>query len=90
MAQGAANAITEFFGGMGGYAMIGQSMINVNNGALKRLSGIATALFLISFILFASKWIEMIPLAAFDWRHVCGGRKKIEWGSLRLFGKVPN
>lgn len=64
MAQGFANVITGFFGGMGGCAMIGQSMININNGAIKRLSGIATALFLISFILFASKWIEMIPLAA--------------------------
>jgi SulP family sulfate permease len=64
LAQGFANVITGFFGGMGGCAMIGQSMININNGAIKRLSGIATALFLISFIMFASKWIEMIPLAA--------------------------
>ena len=79
MAQGAANAITEFFGGMGGYAMIGQSMINVNNGALKRLSGIATALFLISFILFASKWIEMIPLAALIGVLFVVAEKTIEW-----------
>ena len=64
MAQGPANILTGFFGGMGGCAMIGQSMININNGALKRLSGIATAVFLASFILFLSDWIEMIPLAA--------------------------
>lgn len=70
MAQGAANIITGFFGDMGGCAMIGQSMINVGNGAIKRLSGITTALFLISFILFASKWIEMIPLAGIDRRDV--------------------
>ncbi len=89
MAQGAANIVTGFFGGMGGCAMIGQSMINVNNGALKRLSGIATALFLISFILFASKWIEMIPLAALIGVMFVVAEKTFEWGSLRLFGKVP-
>jgi len=89
MAQGAANVITGFFGGMGGCAMIGQSMINVNNGAIKRLSGISTALFLISFILFASKWIEMIPLAALIGVMFVVAEKTFEWGSLRLFGKVP-
>jgi sulfate permease, SulP family len=89
MAQGAANVVTGFFGGMGGCAMIGQSMINVNNGALKRLSGIATALFLISFILFASDWIEMIPLAALIGVMFVVSAKTFEWGSLRLFGKVP-
>jgi sulfate permease, SulP family len=89
MAQGLANVVTGFFGGMGGCAMIGQSMINVNNGALKRLSGIATALFLISFILFASKWIEMIPLAALIGVMFVVSQKTFAWGSLRLFGKVP-
>ena len=64
MAQGIGNIITGFFGGMGGCAMIGQSMININNGALKRLSGISAAIFLASFILFLSQWIELIPLAA--------------------------
>lgn len=64
MAQGAANIVTGFFGGMGGCAMIGQSMINVNNGALRRLSGISMSLFLLSFILFGSSLIEAIPLAA--------------------------
>jgi sulfate permease, SulP family len=89
MAQGAANVITAFFGGMGGCAMIGQSMININNGALKRLSGIATSLFLLSFILFASKWIEMIPLAALIGVMFVVAAKTFEWGTLNLFGKVP-
>lgn len=89
LAQGAANVITGFFGGMGGCAMIGQSMINVNNGALKRLSGIATSLFLLSFILFASHWIEMIPLAALIGVMFVVAEKTFAWGSLRLFGKVP-
>ena len=62
--QGAANVVSGFFGGMGGCAMIGQSMINVNSGGRGRLSGISAALLLLAFILFASGLIEMIPLAA--------------------------
>ncbi len=89
LAQGIANIVTGLFGGMGGCAMIGQSMININNGALKRLSGIATAVFLLSFILFASKWIEMIPLAALIGVMFVVSEKTFEWGSFRLFGKVP-
>src|SRR3546814_11510813 len=88
MAQGVANFVTGLFGGMGGCAMIGQSMINVNNGALHRISGIATALFLISFILFASNWIEMIPLAALIGVLFVVAAKTFEWGTLNLFGKV--
>jgi sulfate permease, SulP family len=89
MAQGFANIITGFFGGMGGCAMIGQSMININNGALRRLSGIATALFLAAFILFLSEWIELIPLAALIGVMFVVAEKTFEWGSLRLFGKIP-
>lgn len=89
LAQGVANVVTGFFGGMGGCAMIGQSMINVNNGALKRLSGITAALFLLSFILFASRWIEMIPLAALIGVMFVVAEKTFEWGSFRLFGKIP-
>lgn len=89
LAQGVANVVTGFFGGMGGCAMIGQSMININNGALKRLSGIATAVFLLSFIMFASKWIEMIPLAALIGVMFVVAEKTFEWGSFRLFGKIP-
>lgn len=89
MAQGAANVVTGFFGGMGGCAMIGQSMINVNNGATKRLSGISMALFLLSFILFGSSLIEQIPLAALIAVMFVVAEKTFEWGSFRLFGKVP-
>ena len=89
MAQGIGNVVTGFFGGMGGCAMIGQSMININNGAVRRLSGIATAIFLASFVLFLSDWIEMIPLAALIGVMFVVAEKTFEWGSLRLFGKVP-
>jgi SulP family sulfate permease len=89
MAQGVANVVTGFFGGMGGCAMIGQSMINVGSGATGRLSGIATALFLLAFILFGSAWIERIPLAALIGVMFVVCQKTFAWGSLRLFGKVP-
>lgn len=89
LAQGAANVITGFFGGMGGCAMIGQSMINVNSGATQRLSGIVMALFLLSFILFGSSLIEQIPLAALIAVMFVVAEKTFEWGSFRLFGKVP-
>jgi SulP family sulfate permease len=89
MAQGAANIVTALFGGMGGCAMIGQSMINIGNGARSRLSGIAASLFLLSFILFGSSVIERIPLAALVGVMFVVCEKTFEWGTFRLFGKVP-
>jgi SulP family sulfate permease len=89
LAQGAANVVTGLFGGMGGCAMIGQSMINVGNGATGRLSGIAASLFLLSFILFGSSVIEQIPLAALVGVMFVVCEKTFEWGTFRLFGKVP-
>jgi SulP family sulfate permease len=56
---------------------------------VKNISGIAASLFLLSFILFASKWIEMIPLAALIGVMFVVSEKTFEWGSFRLFGKVP-
>ena len=64
IAQGVANTVTGVFGGMGGCAMIGQSMINVKSGGRTRISGISAALFLLTFILVGSSLIEQIPLAA--------------------------
>jgi len=89
MAQGAANIVTGFFGGMGGCAMIGQSMINVNNGDLRRLSGISMSLFLLSFILFGSSLIEAIPLAALIGVMFFVAEKTFEWGSLTALRKIP-
>ncbi len=89
MAQGVANVVTGFFGGMGGCAMIGQSMINVSNGATQRLSGISMALFLLSFILFGSSLIEQIPLAALIGVMFVVAEKTFEWGSLQALHKIP-
>ena len=87
--QGVANVLTGFFGGMGGCAMIGQSMINIRSGGRGRLSGISAALFLLCFILFASSYIEMIPLATLTGVMMMVVLGTFEWASLRLFGRVP-
>jgi len=87
--QGVANTVNGFFGGMGGCAMIGQSMININSGGKGRLSGISAALFLLIFILFASSLIEMIPVAALVGVMFIVVLGTFEWASFRLLGKIP-
>ena len=87
--QGVANIVTGFFGGMGGCAMIGQSMINVNSGGRGRLSGITAALALLSFILFASSLIEMVPIAALVGVMFIVVVGTFEWSSFRIMNKVP-
>ncbi|WP_157315030.1 SulP family inorganic anion transporter [Chitinibacter sp. GC72] len=89
MAQGLANVVAGFFATMGGCAMIGQSMININNGARHRISGIAAAVFLLAFILFLSTWIEMIPLAALIGVMFVVCQKTFEWGSLQALHRIP-
>jgi len=89
LALGAANVVSGVFGGMGGCALIGQSMINVNSGATGRLSGIAAAVILLCFILFGSSWIEAIPLAALIGVMFVVCEKTFEWGTFRLAGRVP-
>jgi len=89
LGQGIANTVTGFFGGMGGCAMIGQSMINVNSGGRQRLSGVAAALFLLMFILVASPLIERIPMAALVGVMFVVVIATFEWSSLRIMGKIP-
>lgn len=87
--QGVANTVTGLFGGMGGCAMIGQSMINVNSGGRGRASGISAALFLLLFILVGSPLIEQIPLAALIGVMFIVVIGTFEWSSFRILGKVP-
>jgi len=89
IAQGAANTACGFFGAMGGCAMIGQSMINVNSGGRGRASGITAALALLGFILFASGLIEQIPLAALVGVMFIVVIGTFEWSSFRILKKVP-
>ncbi len=87
--QGVANTVTGLFGGMGGCAMIGQSMINVNSGGRGRMSGISAAIFLLLFILVGSSVIEQIPLAALIGVMFIVVIGTFEWSSFRIVGKVP-
>ena len=87
--QGVANTVTGFFGGMGGCAMVGQSLINIKSGGRGRLSGIVASLVLLFFILYLAKYIEMIPIAVLIGVMMMVVIGTFEWGSFRLFGKVP-
>jgi len=87
--QGVANSVNGFFGGMGGCAMIGQSMININSGGRGRLSGITAALVLLAFILFGASLIEIIPLAALVGVMFMVVLGTFEWSSFRIIRKIP-
>ncbi|MDD2272587.1 MAG: SulP family inorganic anion transporter [Desulfuromonadaceae bacterium] len=89
MAQGTANVVTGFFGGMGGCAMIGQSIINVSSGGRKRLSGTVAAVALLLFILVGAPLIEKIPMAALVGLMFMVAIGTFEWASLRIISKVP-
>ncbi len=87
--QGIANATCGVFGAMGGCAMIGQSMINIKSGGRGRLSGLTAALALLGFILFASTWIEMIPLAALTGLMMMVVISTFAWASIRMMQRIP-
>ena len=89
MAQGGANIITGIFGGMGGCAMIGQSIINIKGGGRGRLSGIVAALALLAFILFASGLIEQVPIAALVGVMFMVVIGTFAWSSFRIINKIP-
>jgi sulfate permease, SulP family len=89
VAQGAANILSGFFSGMGGCAMIGQSLINISSGARARLSGIFASIMLLLFIMFGSSLIEQIPMAALTGVMVMVAIGTFEWASLKTFGKMP-
>lgn len=89
VAQGTANILSGFFSGMGGCAMIGQSLINTSNGARARLSGIVAALMLLVFIMFGSSLIERVPMAALTGLMIMVALGTFEWASLKTFRRMP-
>ncbi|MDO6600009.1 SulP family inorganic anion transporter [Tenacibaculum sp. 1_MG-2023] len=89
VAQGAGNIVSGLFGGTGGCGMIGQTVINVNAGGRGRLSGIMMAVTLLSFILFADKLIEMVPIAALVGVMFMMVIETFAWSSFRIFKKIP-
>jgi len=90
VAQGLANLVTGFFSGMGGCAMIGQSLINVSSGARARLSGIVASVSLLMFIMFGADLIERLPMAALVGVMVMVAIGTFEWASLRTFKRMPH
>ncbi len=89
LAQGAANILSGVFSGMGGCAMIGQSLINVSNGARARLSGIVASIMLLIFVMFGSGLIEKVPMAALTGLMIMVSIGTFEWASLKTFTKFP-
>lgn len=89
IAQGGANIVTGLFGGMGGCAMIGQSIINIKSGGRTRISGIVAALTLLIFILFASGLIEQVPIAALVGVMFMVVIGTFAWSSFRVIKKIP-
>jgi SulP family sulfate permease len=89
VAQGSANIITGLFGGMGGCAMIGQSIINIKGGGRGRLSGVVAAVMLLIFILFGSSYIEQVPIAALVGVMFMVVIGTFEWSSFRISNKIP-
>jgi SulP family sulfate permease len=89
MAQGAANFVTGFFSGMGGCALIGQSLINISAGARVRLSSIIAAVMLLVFVMFGSSFIGRIPMAALTGIMIMVAIGTFEWASFKMIGKMP-
>jgi len=89
VAQGAANVLSGFFAGMGGCAMIGQSLINTSNGARARLSGIVASVMLLVFIMFGSSLIEKLPMASLVGLMFMVAIGTFEWASFKVFNKMP-
>ncbi len=87
--QGLANVVTGLFGGMGGCAMIGQSLINISSGGRNRISGVVAAVTLLIFILVGAPIIEKLPMAALVGVMFIVAIGTFEWASLKVFGKVP-
>ncbi|MBG7629990.1 MAG: SulP family inorganic anion transporter, partial [Bacteroidetes bacterium] len=89
IAQGSANVVTGLFGGMGGCAMIGQSIINIKGGGRGRLSGIVAAVMLLIFILFGSSYIEQVPISALVGVMFMVVIGTFAWSSFRIINKIP-
>jgi sulfate permease, SulP family len=89
VAQGLGNFFSGFFSGMGGCAMIGQSLINTSNGARARLSGIVASVMLLVFVMFGSGLIEKVPMAALTGLMIMVAIGTFEWASLKVFGRMP-
>ena len=87
--QGIANTVVGFFGGMGGCAMIGQSILNVNSGGRGRLSGVVMGVTILLFMLVGNQFIESVPTAALIGIMIVVAFKTFEWGFFKMYKKMP-
>lgn len=88
-AQGIANIVCGMFGGQGGCAMIGQSIVNVESGGRTRLSGIIAALSLLVFLSIGASFIGMVPMAALVGLMFMVAIHMFQWSSFKMWKKVP-
>src|SRR5690606_8407305 len=89
VAQGTANILSGVFSGMGGCAMLGQSLINISNGARARLSGIVAAVGLLLFVMFGAGLIEQLPMVALTGLMIMVAIGTFEWASFKTFNRMP-
>lgn len=89
IAQGTANILSGLFSGMGGCAMIGQSLINISSGARARLSGIVASVMLLMFIMFGAELIQKVPMAALTGLMIMVSIGTFEWASFRTIRRMP-
>jgi len=87
--QGIANIVTGFFGGMAGCAMLGQSVINIQSGGRKRLSTLASGVFLLFFVLALGNWVKQIPMASLVAVMIMVAIGTFSWASIRNIKRVP-
>ncbi|MDP5062663.1 MAG: SulP family inorganic anion transporter [Maribacter sp.] len=89
LAQGGANILNGFFGGMGGCPMIAQTLVNLSAGSRARLSGIIAALTILVIILFGAPVIELVPIAALVGVMVMVAVGTFEWASFKALKRMP-
>jgi sulfate permease, SulP family len=89
LALGAANIVTGFFRGMGGCALVGESLINIGSGGRGRMSGVFASLALLVFMLFGAPLIDRIPIAALTGVMFVVVIATFEWSSFKTIGRVP-
>lgn len=87
--QGIANLATGFFGGMGGCAMIGQSVINVKSGGATRLSTFVAGAFLLFLIVMLGPLVAKIPMPALVAVMIMVSIGTFSWGSIRNLRSHP-
>ncbi|MCI3939036.1 SulP family inorganic anion transporter [Chryseobacterium aahli] len=89
VAQGIANITNGFFGGMGGCAMVAQTLVNLNAGSRARLSGVIASITILVIILVGAPFIEKIPMAALVGVMMMVAISTFQWVSIRIVNKMP-